>query len=192
MDGTPPEAVVVDAAPTPAPPPPVQPRQSGSAFTIAVIGDNLGQMVAQGLVEAFADKPEVNVLKRARENTSLVREDYFDWMKAARELANGAEKPGLVVIMVGSNDRQALRENGASVELRSPRWQQVYGDRVETIARILADKKIPLLWVGMPIMNNDRLSADMAAFNEIFKERAARAGATFIDAWEPFLDDRGL
>src|SRR5690606_1211697 len=66
------EAEPADAAPAP----------RGPAFTIAVLGDNVGQMLAQGLQEAFADRPEVTVLRRARENTGLVRDDYFDWTKA--------------------------------------------------------------------------------------------------------------
>ena len=171
----------------------VGPAKPGDpAFTVAVIGDSLGQMLGQGLTEAFADKPEVAILRKARENTGLVREDYYDWTKTARDLASGADKINLVVMMIGSNDRQVLRDGGASVELRSPRWLQIYGDRVEGVAQIFRDKKIPVLWVGLPVMKNDRLSADMAAFNEIFKERASRAGAIFVDSWEAFLDDRGL
>ena len=175
------------AAPKPAPAKAAEP-----AFTIAVIGDSLGQMLSQGLTEAFADKPEIVVLRKARENSGLVRDDYYDWVKNAREIAASADKINLAVMMVGSNDRQALRDAGVTVEPRTPRWTQAYGDRVEAIAQSFRDRKIPLLWVGLPVMKNDRFSAEMAAFNEIFKDRAVKAGAAYIDSWEPFLDDRGL
>ncbi len=180
--------VAADAA---TPPKPVAAKPAEPAFTIAVIGDSLGMLLGVGLTEAFADNPEISVLRRARENTGLVRDDYFDWVKGARDLAAGAEKFNLVVMMIGSNDRQALRDAGASVELRSQRWNQAYGDRAEAVAQIFREKKIPVLWVGLPVMKNDRFSADMAAFNEIFKERAGKTGAAFIDSWDPFLDDRG-
>ena len=192
-DGGPAAALplIADASPPPSRPQ-TAPRPPESIFTVAVIGDSLGQLLSQGLTEAFADKADVSVLRRARENTGLVRDDYFDWSKGVRDLLGGADKINLALMMIGSNDRQVIREGGASVELRSLRWLQAYGDRVEAIAQAVLDKKIPMLWVGLPVMKNDRFSADMAAFNEIFKERASRAGAIFVDAWEPFLDDRGL
>lgn len=180
-----PGETVADAAALPAKP-------AEPAFTIAVIGDSLGQLLSQGLVEAYSDKPQIAILRKARENTGLVRDDYFDWVKGARDLAGGAEKISLVVMMAGSNDRQALREGGVSSELRSARWLQIYGDRVEAIAQAFRDRKIPVVWVGLPVMKNDRFSADMAAFNEVYKERASKTGAAFVDTWEPFLDDRGL
>jgi hypothetical protein len=67
----------------------------------------------------------------------------------------------------------------------------MYGDRVEAVAKIFRDKKIPLVWVGLPVMKNERFSADMESFNEIYQDRAGKAGATFVDTWEAFLDDRG-
>ncbi len=172
------------------PPAPVKPAEP--VFTIAVIGDSLGQLLGQGLTESFADRPEIAILRKARENTGLVRDDYFDWMKGARDIAAGTDRINLAIMMIGSNDRQALREGAVANELRSPRWQQLYGDRVEAVAQAFRDRKIPVLWVGLPIMKNDRFSADMAMINEIVKTRLPRAGAAFIDTWEAFLDDRGV
>lgn len=166
-------------------------KSAGGTFVVAVIGDSLGQLLAQGLSETFADKPEVVILRKARENTGLVRDDYFDWVKAARDLVAGPDKIDVAVMMVGSNDRQPLRDGSGTVELHSPRWNQIYAARVETIAGLFRDKKIPLIWVGLPIMKSDRLSADMADFNEIYRDSAGKAGATYIDTWESFADDRG-
>ena len=182
-----PAAAPVTALPAPTPP---VPAAAGPAFTIAVIGDSLGILLSQGLTEAFADKPEIAILRRARENTGLVRDDYFDWTKGARDVAAG-DKANLVVMMIGSNDRQTLRDGAGPAELRSPRWNQAYAERVDAILQIFRERKIPVIWVGLPVMKNERFSADMAAMNEIFKQRAGKAGAAYVESWEPFLDDRG-
>ncbi len=169
---------------------PVAPVKVGAPFTIAVLGDNVGQMLAQGLQEAFANQPNVTILRKARENTGLVRDDYFDWLKGARELVAGPQPVNVVVMMIGSNDRQALRDGAVSVDPRTPRWSELYTARVQAFANILKDKNVPLIWVGMPVMKNERLSSGLLEQNEIYRETASRAGATFVDVWEAFIDDR--
>ncbi|MDB5571584.1 MAG: hypothetical protein JWN93_2767 [Hyphomicrobiales bacterium] len=169
---------------------PAAPAKAGAPFTILVTGDNVGQMLAQGLQEAFADRPNVTVLRKARENTGLVRDDYFDWVKAARDLVSGPQPVNVVVMMIGSNDRQPLRDGAASVDPRAPRWAELYGARVQAFANVLKEKNVPLIWVGMPVMKNERLSSGLLEQNEIYREAASRAGASFVDVWEAFVDDR--
>jgi len=187
-------AAPVIAAPAPevmaTPPAATKPRDG--SFSVLVIGDSLGLLLGQGLTETFADKPDVSIVRKARENTGLVRDDYFDWVKGARDLAASTDKISMVVMMIGSNDRQQLRDGGASVDPRQPRWQQLYGDRVEAIVKTFRDKKIPVVWVGLPIMKSERFSDDMASFNDIYQDRAVKAGAAYVDIWEAFQDDRGL
>jgi hypothetical protein len=168
-----PPAIAVEKAPTPVA------RPAESTFTALVIGDSLGTLLGQGLTEAFADQPEVTILRKARENTGLVRDDYFDWAKGVRDLVAGNDKINIAIMMVGSNDRQQIRDGSVSLDNRLPRW------------KVFKDKKIPLVWVGLPIMKSERFSADMESFNEIYQDRAGKAGATFVDTWEAFLDDRG-
>ena len=182
----PPVAVAPPSAP--APDKPIE-----ATFYVTVLGDNIGQMLAQGLQESFADKPLVNIRRKARESTGLVRDDYYDWLKVAREITGGADRERIdfAVILIGSNDRQALRDNGASVDVRSDRWKEIYGQRVEDLAAIFRDRKIPLVWVGLPIMRNERLSNDILYFNQIYRERATKAGAIYVDTWDAFVDDKG-
>ncbi len=158
---------------------------------IAVLGDTLGQLLSNGLSEAFAERPEIAILRRTKENSGLVREDYYDWAKAARDLLSSGEKIDLAIIMVGSNDRQSLREGTTSLEARSPKWKDLYSARAKALGAIFRERNVPLIWVGLPIMNNERLAADMLDFNEIYKTAAAETGAAYVDTWEAFADDRG-
>lgn len=160
-------------------------------YFVAVLGDSLGQMLAQGLAEAFEDRPELAILRKAKENSGLVRDDYYDWNKAAAALLSGNEKIDFAVMLIGSNDRQALRDASGSYEPRTPEWQTAYAQRIEAIGALFRDKKIPLLWVGLPIMKNAALSADAMAFNEFYRAYAEKAGAAYLDIWEAFADESG-
>lgn len=158
---------------------------------VQVIGDSLAELLAQGLREHLAERPEVAFIKAARTNSGLVRDDYFDWTKGARDLLASNEQVDLVVVMLGSNDRQALREEAASHEFRSERWREVYVRRIDDILAAFRERRVPLVWVGMPVMQSQRLSADMLYVNEIFRERVNRAGQTYVDVWEGFASEQG-
>jgi hypothetical protein len=160
-------------------------------FFVAVMGDTLGDMLADGLEEAFEDIPEIGVLHKAKESSGLVRNDFYDWPKTAQEIANGPRKPDVAVMMIGSNDHQPLGDGAQAVEPFSPRWNEVYTARVEAVIRAFKEKNIPLVWVGLPMMKAERFSADMAQINEIYRSSAAKAGVPFIDIWDIFADDHG-
>jgi hypothetical protein len=169
---------------------PVKPAVAPTYF-VAVLGDSLGQMLAQGLSEAFENRPEVAILRKAKEDSGLVRDDFFDWTQATRELLASGEKIDFAVMLIGSNDRQLLRDANGSYEPRSPEWQAAYTQRIETIAAMFRDKKIPLVWVGLPILRSERLSGDALAFNKLYRAYAEKSGATYIDIWEAFADEAG-
>jgi uncharacterized protein len=164
----------------------VEPR-----FFVAVIGDSLAQMLAQGLQDQFADTPEVQVLRKGRESSGLVRDDFYDWPKAVRDLLASSEHVTFAVMMIGSNDRQPLKDAEGSYDPLTPKWREIYTKRVEDMAQQFHDKQIPLTWVGLPIMRNDRLSSDMSVFNEIYRAAAEKFGQTYVDTWEAFVDDNG-
>ena len=160
-------------------------------YFVAVLGDSLGQMLAQGLSEAFENRPEVAILRKAKEDSGLVRDDFFDWIKVTRDLLASGEKIDFAVMLIGSNDRQALHDANGSYEPGSPEWQAAYTQRIETIAGMFRDKKIPLVWVGLPILKSERLSADALTFNQFYRAYAEKAGATYIDIWEAFAGEDG-
>ncbi len=162
------------------------------SYFVAVLGDSLGQMLEQGLAQAFTDRPDVAILRKAKENSGLVRDDFYDWTKAAQDLLASGEKINFAVMMIGSNDRQTLRDGkGGAFEPRSPQWNEAYAQRIEAIAALFRDKKIPLVWVGIPVLKSERLAADASAFNDLYREHAGKAGAVYVDVWEAFATEGG-
>lgn len=173
-------------------PPAVVPAVPAQApVNVAIIGDSLSVFLAQGLQEIYADRPHVVLHKRNREASGLVREDYYDWPKSLREYLATTSGLDALVVMLGSNDRQQLRDELGVHDPRTERWREIYIRRVDGLMSIAKDKSIPLIWVGLPVMRSEKYSADLSAFNDLFRARAQALGVTFVDVWEAFTGEDG-
>jgi hypothetical protein len=162
-----------------------------ATFFVSVLGDSLGILAAQGLVDAFADKPEISIGSLARDLSGLVRDDYYDWPKAARDLIAAKTKIDIAVITMGINDLQPMKDGGETLDTLSDKWRSVYGQRVENLVAPFHDAQIPVLWVGLPSMRDDRMNSQVIALNAIFREHAEKAGGKYIDIWDAFADQNG-
>jgi len=182
-------------------PPPVRRRQApvivrddpvvpkvDVAHHVLVMGDSLANLLADGLDDALEDRPDVEVVHKAKPDSGLVRSDFYDWRKAVSEILAGDQQVSVGVMLIGLNDRQPLREGDTVHEPLSPRWLELYRDRVDAIAEAFATRRIPLIWVGAPPMQNGRLSADLITFNELYRQRVEKAGGQYVDLWGGFVD----
>jgi lysophospholipase L1-like esterase len=162
----------------------------------------------------------------------------------ARE-AIAATKPKFVVMMLGLNDRQAIRErvqpsraaaaansttppplvpqtpdlaappNAADAErgppdepasvpeppskpgalrtyeFRTEEWAEQYSRRIDATLAALKSGGVPVFWVGLPSIRGPKSTSDMLYLNDLFRTRAEKAGVTYIDVWDGFVDDGG-
>jgi uncharacterized protein len=162
-----------------------------ATFFVSVLGDSLGVYAAQGLSDAFADKPEISIQTSARDLSGLIRDDYFDWPKAARDMVGAKTKIDVVVIMIGINDLQPLKEGGESFDPLTDRWRSAYAQRVENFVAPFHEANIPVLWIGLPSMQDERFNSQVIALNAIDREHAEKAGGKYIDIWDAFADQSG-
>jgi len=240
------------------------------ATKIEVFGDSMADWLAYGLEEAFADTPEIGVLRKLRTNSGLIRVEVrgesYDWPSAAREMLN-ADKPDYVVMMIGLADRRGIREAirqqpakppagpkqaqpaaqgvqgqaaaqqaaappaqpaapekpadaeaspqpsaqdtaqdndqsnviapeapiaGTVVhEFRSEKWGELYSRRVDEMISVLKSKGVPVFWVGLPSVRGQRATSEMVYLNDLYRARAEKAGISYIDVWDGFVDDSG-
>jgi uncharacterized protein len=158
---------------------------------VHVIGDSLSDLLAQGLKEQLVERPDVGIIRRGRASSGLVRDDYHDWNKVLRDIVSGTDKVDVLVVMIGSNDRQVMRDETGSHEFMSERWREIYTKRIDDLLSIARDKRIPLAWVGMPVMQSTRLTGDMLAINEIARDRVNKGGFAYVDIWEGFANEQG-
>jgi hypothetical protein len=92
--------------------------------------------------------------------------------------------------MLGANDRQPIREGDETADPLTERWRALYRARVDALVKVFADRKVPLIWVGLPPVQSESVSRDLAALNDIARESVTKAGATYVDIWPGFVDDR--
>ena len=91
-----------------------QARKSDVAPTtsVVVMGDAMADWLAYGLEDAFSERPEIGIVRKNHTGSGLIRYDTkrdVDWAQTAREII-AAEKPKFIVMMVGTNDHQLIRE----------------------------------------------------------------------------------
>jgi len=162
-----------------------------ATFFVDVIGDTMALQTAQGLSEAFANQPEIAVSNKGRDSSGLVRDDYYDWLKAARDLVGESGRIDYVVVQLGINDLQPLKDGATSVDALSDRWREIYAQRIRALADIFRQAHVPVLWLGLPPMRNAAFNAQIAKLNEMYKENAEAAGAKYVDIWDAFADENG-
>jgi hypothetical protein len=81
-----------------------------------VVGDAMADWLASGLEDSFAENPEFAILRRHRTTSGLIRYDPrrdVEWPQVIKEII-AADKPKFIVMMIGINDRQQIRERAAA------------------------------------------------------------------------------
>ena len=77
------------------------------------------------------------------------------------------------------------------IPFRTDRWAKVYSHRIDETIAALKSKGVPVFWVGLPSIRGTRSTADAVYLNDLYRARAERAGITYIDIWDGFVDDNG-
>ena len=164
-----------------------KPKVDPSTYVV-VFGDALAGFARQGLDAHFAESQDVAVVPKIRD-TSLVRTDPADWPNFINSTLDSGQKTTVAVVMLGTSDRQAFKEGEESVEPLTDRWKDLYRQRVDAIVNTFKERKIPVVWIGLPPMKNSKASEDLVAINEIYKESVQRGGGAYVDIWPGFVDD---
>src|SRR5215813_3132768 len=93
--------------------PPPEKRDGVPERNVLVLGDGMADWLAYGLEDAYAEQPDMGVIRKAKNTSGLIKYqpkgDPADWAAAAKGIL-ATEKPDLIVVMLGLNDRVPLRE----------------------------------------------------------------------------------
>ncbi|AND87154.1 MULTISPECIES: SGNH/GDSL hydrolase family protein [Bradyrhizobium] len=99
--------------------------------------------------------------------------------------ADNADAP-----QVAAPEKTARNPNGL-YEFRDDRWVELYAKKIEELANVLKAKGVPVLWVGLPAIRGPKGTADMLFLDSLYREGAAKAGITYVDVWDGFVDEAG-
>lgn len=184
---------------------PAQPAQpeilpkNANAKTVLVIGDFIASGVADGLNETFAQMPDLQIVNRTNGSSGFVRQDYYSWSKELPAIL-AEQKPAVIVIMIGANDRQSLSQKSTNIAPDTAEWKTLYQTRIDGFLAVTAKSGIPVVWMGQPPYQSSVLTQTMLSLNAIYKSAAEKSGfmpdstipnASFVDVWDGFVDDKG-
>lgn len=160
------------------------------ARKVLVIGDFAAGALAWGLDQAFAAEPRIRILDASNGASGFVRTDYYDWNSELPAILD-AQKPDMVVVLIGANDRQTIRAGEDRFAPRTPEWQKIYEQRLDSLLLGLQAYGRPFYWIGAPPLGPEDASADMTFLNSLFEARVKAVGGVFIDVWDGFADEDG-
>ncbi len=167
-----------------------QTPKDANAQKVLVVGDFLADSLADGLDTIYEDNEMVAVEARSNGSSGLVRDDFYDWPNNLGPIID-EEKPAVLVLALGSNDRQPIETGSGTLSPRSEAWTTEYEKRIAKIAEIVKSRNIPLIWVGMPSFKFERMSEDMVFLNDLYRKGATNVSGQFVDIWEGFVDANG-
>ena len=253
--------------------PPPEKRESVPERNVLVLGDAMADWLAYGLEDAYAERPDMGVIRKHKTVSGLIKYqpkgDPADWAAAAKGIL-ATEKPDAIVVMLGLNDRTSIREpvvdkpetkpsdkksdkkdakakpeakpgdakSGAKpdaakdtaakpddkavdtelspddaadnndappattpeksarspngvYEFREERWVELYTRKIDEMIGVLKSKGVPVLWVGLPAVRGAKATADMLFLDSLYREAAGKAGITYVDVWDGFVDEAG-
>ena len=241
-----------------------------------VLGDAMADWLAYGLEDAYAEQPDMGVIRRNKTVSGLIKYqpkgDPADWAAAAKGIL-ATEKPDAIVVMLGLDDRQPIREPAADkdkpsdkkgdkkdakakpdaksdaktdaktgdaktgdakpgpdaaakpddktvdtelspddaadndtpiiapekstrspngiYQFREERWVELYSKKIEEMIAVLKTKGVPVLWVGLPAVRGPKATSDMLFLDALYRDVAGKAGITYVDVWDGFVDEAG-
>jgi hypothetical protein len=80
---------------------------------------------------------------------------------------------------------------GVSYEFHTDQWAALYAKRIDDMIAALKSKGAPIVWVGLPAIRGPKSTSDISYLDELYRERAEKAGIVYVDIWDGFVDDQG-
>jgi hypothetical protein len=76
-------------------------------------------------------------------------------------------------------------------EFREQRWIELYSRKIDEMIGVLKSKGVPVLWVGLPAVRGAKATSDMLFLDSLYRDAAGKAGITYVDVWDGFVDEAG-
>jgi len=156
---------------------------------ILLIGDSL---INEGFGPQFEKKIKtfegITIVRKGRYSTGLNRIDYFDWYAYTQQLIN-AEKPDILIIMIGANDGQGIVDDDGKVYALSDteNWNMAYTKRVNRFLNENRGSVKYIFWVGHPIPRTSDFYNKFIRMNSIYSSQCSQYSNTiYINSWNRF------
>jgi uncharacterized protein len=87
--------------------------------------------------------------------------------------------------------KKGARSPNGLYEFREERWVELYKKKINEMIGVLKSKRVPVLWVGLPVVRGPKATADTLFLDSLYRDAAGKAGITYVDVWDGFADEAG-
>ena len=101
------------------------------------------------------------------------------------DAADNADAPPIIT------PEKSTRSPNGVYEFREQRWVELYTKKIEEMIGVVKAKGVPVVWVGLPAVRGTKATADMLFLNSLYRDAAGKAGITYVDVWDGFVDEGG-
>jgi hypothetical protein len=147
---------------------------------ILFAGDSMMQGVAPLVINQLRkENPKGVFVDLSAQSTGLTVRRYFDWPTKIKDetLSRGFE---LIAIFLGPNDPWDIYEGAKRFAFGTPEWEDKYRDRVIEVMQFAQDRKVHVIWIGLPNMKEDRVKRGAIVQNKIFREQASHFNFDYL------------
>src|SRR6266403_577419 len=123
--------------------------------------------------------------RRATRRTAKPEDKAVDTELSPDDAADNNDAPPAT-----TPEKSARSPNGL-YEFREERWVELYTRKIDEMIGVLKSKGVPVLWVGLPALRGAKATADMLFLDSLYREAASKAGITYVDVWDGFVDEAG-
>ena len=181
----------------------ITPFPENDTYRLQVYGESVAEGMLYGVIELLGKEPRLQILRKYRQISNMLRGGEGDDLKAVETELGGAETPHIAVVTPNMVYKFPWRENfdrrfppnsearREEIERRKGEWRTQYGARIDRLMRAFRKKSIAVYWVGLPIMRNTYATEDAQVINDLIRERALQNGGKFIDIFSSFADEEG-
>ena len=159
-------------------------------FRVLVVGDGLAGGLGAGMTRMVEDNPSIEIVNRFNESSGLARPEVYDWSAAIPKIME-ANSYDAVVVLIGSNDRQIIRDGENRVTFQSAEWTDFYSARVDSLLETLKNQGVKIFWVSVPPMADPEFDANMKFLSDIQRRYVQAKGGKYIDVRSAFLATDG-
>lgn len=149
-------------------------------------GDSMMQGIAPMVISSMRkDYPKGVFIDASKHSTGLAARQYFDWPAKIKEesIKHGIQ---VIVIFLGPNDPWDIFEGKKRYVFPSEGWEEKYRSRVDDVLDFAASSGIRVIWIGLPVMRDERVMQGAKIENRIFQEEAQKYKFDYLPT-EDFL-----
>lgn len=159
-------------------------------YRILVIGDALAGGLGAGLSRMAEPEPRFEIVNRFQEVSGIARPEVYDWTASLPKIMEGKDFDA-VVILIGANDRQSIRDGDFRLAFNTPEWAAAYEAMLDRLIDVLKGAGVKIFWVGIPPMGDAKYEADMQILAALQKQEVQSKDAIYLDLRAAFLTPEG-